>query len=297
MNVIECNNLTHYYGERCIYENLSFNVPKGRIVGLLGKNGTGKTTTINILNGYLKAKSGSCKILGEESHSLSSETKSKIGLLIEGHVQYGYMNISQLETFYSRFFPNWDSEPLHELLSKLQVTKKQKISTMSCGQRSQVALGLIMSQDPELLILDDFSMGLDPGYRRLFVEYLKDYAKNKEKTVFVTSHIIQDMEKLVDSCLIMDYGKIITHRPLNDFLTKFKKHKILVKNDTRNIHDFGKLEDIYHLETNNDTVEFHSFLDDNEIKELYDQYSIDCTSIHSTTVSLEDAFIGLTGKY
>jgi len=193
MNIIECENLTHYYGNRCIYENLNFSVAKGKIVGLLGKNGTGKTTTINILNGYLKPRKGQCKIFGEDSSNLSPEAKRNIGLLIEGHVQYSFMNIEQIERYYSAFFPNWKKEAYYELMSKLNIAPKQKLSRMSCGQKSQVALGLILAQDPELLILDDFSMGLDPGYRLLFVEYLKDYATSENKTVFVTSHIIQDM--------------------------------------------------------------------------------------------------------
>lgn len=100
-----------------------------------------------------------------------------------------------------------EKEAYYELMNKLKVAPKQRISRMSCGQRSQVALGLILAQNPELLVLDDFSLGLDPGYRRLFVDYLRDYARSENKTVFLTSHIIQDMERLIDDCIIMDYGK------------------------------------------------------------------------------------------
>lgn len=229
MNIIECNNLTHYYGDRCIYENLNFSVEQGKIVGLLGKNGTGKTTTINILNGFLKPKSGNCKIFGEDSSNLSPQVKSKIGLLIEGHVQYGFMNIEQIEKYYSAFFPNWKREAYYELMSKLKVAPKQQLSKMSCGQRSQVALGLILAQNPELLILDDFSMGLDPGYRLLFVEYLKEYATAENKTVFVTSHIIQDMEYLIDECIILDYGKILVQKPVKELMETHKSYGSLEK--------------------------------------------------------------------
>jgi ABC-2 type transport system ATP-binding protein len=110
--------------------------------------------------------------------------KEKIGFLIEGHIKYAFMNIHQIEKFYSGFYPNWKRDAYFELMSKLKVTPKQKISTMSCGQRSQVALGLILAQDPDLLVLDDFTLGLDPGYRRLFVDYLREYAKAENKTIF-----------------------------------------------------------------------------------------------------------------
>lgn len=206
-NIIECQNLTHYYGKRLIYENLSFQVPRGRILGLLGKNGTGKTTTINILSGYLQPHSGECRIFGENIRNMNPQTRQRMALLIEGHVQYTFMTIKEIERFYSAFFPAWNKDAYYELMHKLKVAPGQKISRMSCGQRSQVALGLILAQNAELLVLDDFSLGLDPGYRRLFIEYLKEYAKAESKTIFLTSHIIQDMERLIDDCIIMDYVK------------------------------------------------------------------------------------------
>ena len=184
-NIIECNNLTHYYGKRLIYENLSFSVPKGRIPGLLGKNGTGKTTTINILSGYLKPRSGQCSIFGQDIQTMHPSTRRNIGLLIEGHVQYQFMTIREIEKFYSAFYPGqWRKEAYYDLMDKLKVAPGQRISRMSCGQRSQVALGLIPAQNPELLVLDDFSLGLDPGYRRLFVDYLRDYARSENKNCF-----------------------------------------------------------------------------------------------------------------
>jgi ABC-2 type transport system ATP-binding protein len=221
--VIQCENITHYYGNRLIYENLHFTVEKGKILGLLGKNGTGKTTIINILNGYLKPRSGVCRLFGESMDSISPATKARIGLLLEGHIQHTYFNVRQIEKYYSRFFPNWKSEAYWRLLEKLKVTPAQKISTMSCGQRSQVALGLLFAQDPDLLVLDDFSMGLDPGYRRLFVECLKAFVEEGGKTVFLTSHIIQDMEMLIDDCMILDYGKILLHEPTRDLMQKYPR--------------------------------------------------------------------------
>jgi ABC-2 type transport system ATP-binding protein len=100
-NVIECNNLTHYYGKKLVYENLNIHVKEGSILGLLGKNGAGKTTTINILNGFLQPRSGECLIYGENTQHLSATTKGRIGFLIEGHVQYAFMDIHQIEKFYS----------------------------------------------------------------------------------------------------------------------------------------------------------------------------------------------------
>ena len=160
--------------------------------------------------------------------NLDPVLRRNIGLLIEGHVQYQFMTIEQIEKFYSVFYPAWRRDAYYELMRKLKVAPGQRISRMSCGQRSQVALGLILAQNPELLVLDDFSLGLDPGYRRLFVDYLREYARAESKTVFLTSHIIQDMERLVDDCIIMDYGSILTQRPVAELLAEVRRYGFTV---------------------------------------------------------------------
>ena len=289
--IIECNKITHYYGHRLIYKDLSFEVEKGKILGLLGKNGTGKTTIINILNGYLKPRAGVCRLFGEEMEHLTPQTKARIGLLLEGHVQHTYFNVGQIERFYSKFFPKWNRDAYYELLKKLQVLPSQKLSTMSCGQRSQVALGLLFAQDPELLILDDFSMGLDPGYRRLFVEYLKEYASAENKTVFLTSHIIQDMELLIDDCMIMDYGRLLLHKPVHEIMDSFRRFCFT----SEAAIDFKGDESIWNCERIGNNWELYSLLPTDAVSSKLKQYGVE--QFKEEKLSLEDAFIGLTGKY
>jgi len=292
--VISVKNLTQRYGTgRVIYKNLNFEVPQGRILGLLGKNGTGKTTTINILMGYLRPQKGECKIFGEPITELSPSTRARIALLIEGHVQYSFMTIEQIEKFYSNFYPNWNRSAYYELMNKLHVSPNQKISTMSCGQRSQVALGLILAQNADLLVLDDFSLGLDPGYRRLFIDYLREYAKGEEKTVFMTSHIIQDLEQLIDDCIILDYGKILTQMPIDKLLNDFAKYTFTVDSnagipvDNKFINP-GKIKN---------EMEIYTFEDAGYVKNSLDIQGIKYTDFKRQKMTLEDAFIGLTGKY
>lgn len=292
-NVIECKNLTHYYGKRKIYENLNFSVPKGRILGLLGKNGTGKTTSINILSGYLKPKEGECRIFGENIVDMKPETRQKIGLLIEGHVQYDFMNIEQIERFYSAFYPTWNRDAYYGLMSRLKVAPKQRISRMSCGQRSQVALGLILAQNPDLLILDDFSLGLDPGYRRLFVDYLKEYTTSQEKTIFLTSHIIQDMERLIDDCIIMDYGKILTQQPVDELLNNFRKVSCVLPER----YEFGNDDRFYHPSMLGNKFETYTFEPEQAVRKLFNERQVPYDNLKIESLGLEDAFIGLTGKY
>ena len=287
-------NLTHYYGKRLIYENLSFNVPEGRILGLLGKNGTGKTTTINILSGYLKPHSGECRIFGCDIFSMPPAMRRDIGLLLEGHVQYQFMNINQIEKFYSAFFPGqWCRDAYYGLMEKLKVSPRQMISRMSNGQRSQVALGLILAQNPKLLILDDFSLGLDPGYRRLFVEYLREYATAGNKTVFLTSHIIQDMERLIDDCIIMDYGKILIQMPVKDLLDGIRRYTC----DIAESYEPELGDKFYHPGIIGNCMETFSFLEMNDVEAEFKKRNVPYSALKVEKVGLEDAFIGLTGKY
>lgn len=290
-NVIACCNLTHYYGKRLIYEDLSFTVPRGRILGLLGKNGTGKTTTINILSGFLQPRSGECLILGEKIGEMNPLTRRKISLLIEGHVQYQFMTIEQIERFYASFYPLWNREAYYELMSRLKVAPHQRINRMSCGQRSQVALGLILAQNAEVLVLDDFSLGLDPGYRRLFVDYMREYAKAENKTVFLTSHIIQDMERLIDDCIIMDYGKILVQQPVTELLGDFRRYTAQVNEG----FELKNTDGIYNPSVIRSSLELFSMKSEDEVKAQLAKEGVSNLTVEK--VGLEDAFIGLTGKY
>lgn len=292
--VVQVKNLTHYYGSKLVFENLNFEIKNGSIFGLLGKNGTGKTTTINILNGFLKQTSGQCLMFGEDSHSLSPQTKAKVGFLIEGHIQYSFMNIKQIEKFYSAFYPNWKKEPYWELMKKLEVTEKQKISKMSCGQRSQVALGLLLAQDPDLLILDDYSMGLDAGYRRLFIDYLTEYAKAENKTIFITSHIIQDLENLLDDCVILDYRSVLLTMPIKKFLSEFKQYKCDLIDTNFNIKKDAIIKNVDIVKNK---ATFYSFVSRDEIESHLSKLGVKYSNLRQEKMSLEDAFIGLTGKY
>lgn len=291
--VIECKGLTHYYGKRKIYEDLNFDVPKGRILGLLGKNGTGKTTTINILMGYLKPRAGKCEIFGEDIQRISPATRARIALLLEGHIQYAFMTIESIERYYSAFYPKWNRDAYYELMNKLKVAPNQKIANMSCGQRSQVALGLILAQNADLLVLDDFSLGLDPGYRRLFIEYLHEYAKAETKTIFLTSHIIQDMERLVDDCIIMDYGRILVQQPVDQLMKYFKRYSYRHTGAAPELHS----DKIYNPSIIKDSAELYSFEDRAFVEHLLRESGVSYSELKEETMSLEDVFIGLTGKY
>ncbi|MDD5710176.1 MAG: ABC transporter ATP-binding protein, partial [Candidatus Marinimicrobia bacterium] len=166
---------------------------------------------------------------------------------------------------------------------------------MSCGQRSQVVLGLIFAQDPELLILDDYSMGLDPGYRALFIDYLQEYVREKNKTVFLTSHIIQDVEKVVDDTIIMGHQKLLLNMPLATLKKNFHRYEFRNAEAVR----YLKIDDdfITNLEFVSNKVTIYSFKSLREISAFLDALKLTHDDIREIPMSLEEAFIGLTGKY
>lgn len=280
MNVIECQNLTQYFGNKKIYENLNFSVKEGGVVGLLGKNGVGKSTTINILMGNLKPTSGKCLIYGEESDKLSAKTKARIGLLYEGHVTYDYLRIKDLyELYHQEYKAKFKKERFFDLFRKLEVDEKQKISTLSCGQRSQVVLGLIFASDPDLLILDDYSLGLDTGYRRLFIDYLKDFIKSGDKSVLMTTHIVNDLEGLLNELIIMRRGFEPLQISFDEFKSKFKGLSLAKDIDLSTIKGIESMLELS---------------DERQIFGFFDQEILGSKEIK---LSFEDAFLGFTGRY
>ena len=216
-NVIEIKNLSHSYNDKIIYRDLNLNIKESSIFGLLGKNGVGKSTLINILMGYLKPNSGECLVFGEDSHNLSSDAKRNIALLHEGFITYDYMSIEQLERFFAPFYSRWRKKLFYDLVDLMSLDYTQKISTLAFGQKSQVVLGTIFAQDAKLLILDDYSMGLDAGYRRLFIDYLKEYIFGTNKTVLITSHTMNDLEKLIDDMAILQSGGNVHQDTMKNF--------------------------------------------------------------------------------
>lgn len=293
-HVINVENLTHCYGKHVCYRGLSFTVPPGKIFGLLGKNGVGKTTLIKILMGFLRPTAGRCKVFGEDSHRLSPETRGRIGLLFEGHLAYEFMTIAQIERFYAPHYPGWNREDYYGLVDLLGLPHDHLIKNMSCGQRSQVVLGLIMAQQAELLILDDYSMGLDAGYRRLFLDYMSEYLEKGQRTVFLTSHVIQDMEQFVDEVIFLERGGHLLATSLKEFTESFRCYRLPRNGNEKSP---AAVEGVKNIETHAHHWDMFSFSEGRPIAEALRYQGLDPSDLKQVPLSLEDAFIGYTGRH
>ena len=295
--IISVEGLEHSYSNTKVLKGLNFTVEKGKIFGLFGRNGSGKTTTINILMGFLTPSSGKCLIYNEPSDRLSSENKKKIGLLHEGHISYDFMTINQSENFYKGFYENWDSKIFDYFIKKLGLPRDRKVKHMSCGQRSQVALAILMAQGSETLILDDFSMGLDAGYRRLFLDHLNKFARELNKTVLITSHIVQDLEKFVDEAVIIDKGKVLVSAPLNHLKDGLYGYKLPIKDEVnKRIESLKANDKILDISLSSSSYEVISRVPNSEASDFFKNANI-VDNFEEYEISFEDAFIALTGKY
>ncbi len=292
-SIISVEGLEYSYGNTKVLKGLNFTVEKGKIFGLFGKNGAGKTTTINILMGFLTPEKGKCLIYGERAAKLGNENKKRIGLLHEGHISYDFMTLEQTENFYKGFYPAWDSKAYDYFLNKLGLPRNRKIKHMSCGQRSQVALAVLMAQGAETLILDDFSMGLDAGYRRLFLDHLNQFVKDSSKTILITSHIVQDLEKFVDEAVIINKGQVLISAPLASIKDGIYGYTIPLNADISKIENNNKVLDI---SITKDSYNVIAKVNHDESGSFFAP-AVNSDYIGMYDVSFEDAFIALTGKY
>jgi ABC-2 type transport system ATP-binding protein len=293
-NAIEIRGLRHSYDGRVIHQGLDLDVGRGRVVGLLGKNGVGKTTLINILMGFLRPSDGRCLVFGEPSHRLTPQTKSRVGLLFEGHLAYDFMTINEIERFYARFYPRWNPGRFRDLMGRLGLPGRHRIRHMSEGQRSQVVLGLLFAQEPDLLILDDYAMGLDAGYRRLFVDYLSDFAREQGRTVFLTSHVIEDMERLVDEVVLLRAGGEARRMELADFRDNFRCFTLPAHG--RPAPAVGGV--IHNVErAAGGRFELFSFAEAGAVAAALAASGFSPEGLCPQAMSLEDAFVGYTGRY
>ncbi|MDR1460155.1 MAG: ABC transporter ATP-binding protein [Campylobacteraceae bacterium] len=295
-DVIVCENLSFKYKNTEVLRDINLSVKQGGIVGLLGKNGAGKSTIINILMGFLQPNFGKCSILGHQSFFIPPHVRAKIGLVHEGFTQYDFMSIDEIERYYSAYYQEWQKDLYYDLIDRMEVPHSRKISKLSCGQRSQVTLGLVLAQNPKLLILDDFSMGLDVGYRRLFLEFLRDFVDTYKTTVLLTSHIISELDTFLDEVIVLKDGIVKAKGTKEDFTKNFYSYSLpIYLSDTLKID-----ENIVNIEYGKRELLAFSFKDKTTIKEHLFNLGVKSDLIENLTqnsMNLEDAFIGLTGRY
>ncbi len=223
-SVILTNGLTKRFVKKLLaVDGLSLAVPRGSVFAFLGKNGAGKTTTIRMLLNLLDKTSGDASVLGLDCARKSLEIKRRVGFVGDGQMMYDWMTVDEIIWFCKGFYPGWNDAFADELKTKLELTGKAKVRNLSRGQQAKLALLLAMAYRPELLILDEPTTGLDVVVRRNFLEGVIELIQEEGRTVFFSSHIVHEVERVADWVGIIDAGRLICCAPLEDVKARMRR--------------------------------------------------------------------------
>ena len=204
MELLEIKNLYKNYGEKQVLNNITLTVPRGKIIGLLGKNGTGKTTLIKLINGLLTPTEGEIIFEGEK---IGPQSKLNIAYLPERTYLDKSMTINETLKFFKEFYSNFDIDKAKDLLKKLDLNKKKKIIKMSKGMQEKVQLVLVMSRKADLYILDEPLGGVDPATRDYILDTILTNF-NEGASIIISTHLISDIERILDEVIFIDKGEI-----------------------------------------------------------------------------------------
>jgi ABC-2 type transport system ATP-binding protein len=225
-NVIQTRGLTRYFGSKAAVEDLNLEVPRGCVFAFLGRNGSGKTTTIRMLLGLLEPTRGEATILGHDIRSLSPAVRARIGYLTEEHQLYPWMSVKECGDFQSRFYPRWNEATFRGVTGHFALKPTAKVKDLSRGERAGLCLGLTLAPDPELLILDDPALGLDPVARRSLVESMIYLTRRSDRTIFFSSHDLADVERVADFVAVLDRSVLRACCPLDSFRQQVKQARL-----------------------------------------------------------------------
>ena len=216
--------LTKFYGSQRVVNGLNLSVSVGSVYGFLRRNGAGKSTTIRMLLGMTRPNYGRVELLGHEIGALPPEVRGRIAFLAEGHPLVGWMTVAEAVKFHRAFHAaRWNQELLDRILDHFALPPRKKFRRLSFGQRAQVSLALAIAPDPDLLILDDPTAGLDMVARREFLVSMIQLIQRGGRTIFFSSHIISDVQRVADRIGILVDGVLRVDCPTAQFMESVRK--------------------------------------------------------------------------
>ena len=219
-NNIELHDVSKKYKDFEL-KNISFNVPKGCIVGLIGENGAGKTTTIkSILN--ITKSDGIVKIFGKDIRKNEKEVKEEIGIVLDDSFLSEYLTAKQIDIVMSDIYKNWDNTKYMNLLKQFDLPINKSIKEFSSGMKMKLKIVTAMSHNPKILILDEPTSGLDPVVRNEILDVFRKYIEEDEtRSILLSTHITTDLEHISDYIIFIEKGKIVFDLPTNELLENY----------------------------------------------------------------------------
>ncbi len=218
-HLIEVRNLSKYYGKKAALNNVSLTLEPGKIIGLLGPNGSGKTTLIKVLNGLLKDMKGEVMIHGQKP---GKSTKAIISYLPDDDYFSDWMKAEDAVQLFKDFYKDFDADKASSLMERLSIDPKQRIKTMSKGQKEKFQLSLVMSRNALVYIFDEPIGGVDPAAREVILDIiLNNYSE--DSLVLISTHLITDIEKIFDEVVFLKEGEIVLHRNVEELRSETGK--------------------------------------------------------------------------
>jgi len=216
-DAITVHNLTKQYNNFAL-DKVSFRIPMGSIMGFVGENGAGKTTTIKAILDLIAIDDGTITVLGSDHKDLSKEKKSLIGTVFDGNHLPENMNPGEINLVMKRIYPNWNEKAFHSYMDKFQIPYKKTVKEFSRGMKMKLSIGVALSHNAKLLILDEATSGLDPMVRDEILDIFLDFIQEEDHTILLSSHIISDIEKIADYVTFIHKGRIIFSENKDDLI-------------------------------------------------------------------------------
>lgn len=219
-NCIETNGLTRIFGNKTALNDLTLTIPHGGIHAIVGSNGAGKSTLFRLLLGIDTPTSGSSTILGEQSHSLTPQARGKIGYVNEEHTMPTWMTAREVTAMQKSYYPDWNDSLYDQVIAWFDVDPNQKVAGLSRGERAGLNLSIALAQRPEILILDEPTLGLDVVARQSFLEALMYTEREDKTTIIYCSHQMEEIERVADRLIIMEKGVLKNNSAPDDFVER-----------------------------------------------------------------------------
>jgi ABC-2 type transport system ATP-binding protein len=220
---IETAGLTRHFGHKAAVDNLTLRIPEGITFGFIGPNGAGKTTTIKMLLGTLRATAGQAHVLGVDVARHPERMKQRLGYVPELHFIYRWMRASEVIGFCRTLYKTWNDKLCDELLKLFELDASRKVKHLSKGMVVKLALLLALAHEPEVLILDEPTAGLDPLIREEFLDGVLRTVCERQRTVLFSSHTLSDVQRLADTVGIIHEGRLLAECPTEELLTGTKR--------------------------------------------------------------------------
>jgi ABC-2 type transport system ATP-binding protein len=289
--VIETRALSKRYGRKLALDNLDLRIPRGRIHAIVGANGAGKSTLFRILMGFMPPSAGEARILGRDSQSLTPQDRSRIGFVNEEHTLANWMRVSQVAAMQQRQYPRWKQQAYDSVIGHYHVLPEQKVGQLSRGERAGFNLALALAQGPELLVLDEPTLGLDVVAKRAFLESLLYSNATDDCTVIYCSHQMEEIERVADNLIILERGQLKHMSAPEDFTARVSHWVADVPFKGPDLHTVPGLLEVQRL----DGLHHYLVLDQDEGFERFLRAS-GARNVQSMPVSLDRAVNAFLAK-